>query len=96
MSNEENQHSYVDGEDVLMFMNMFKDSVVPPLTEDIMLKGTLKHQKEDSFYLFKDWILHLLDPELDVYEQWKDFFLRHGYINEKEEIIYKPQPNKDI
>ena len=82
MSNEENQHSYVDGEDVLMFMNMFKD---------IMLKGTLKHQKEDSFYLFKDWILHLLDPELDVYEQWKDFFLRHGYINEKEEIIYKPQ-----
>ena len=63
--------------------------------EEMMLEATLEHQKEDSYEDFiKYWILHLLDPELQVYKLWKDFFIRHGYINEKEEIIYKPEDEK--
>ena len=38
----------------------------------------------------------LISPKCKSSKNWKNFFLRHGYINEKEEIIYKPQPNKDI
>ena len=33
----------------------------------------------------------LISPKCKSAKQWKDFFFRHGYINEKEEIIYKPQ-----
>ena len=81
----------VDGSYILDFIKEIKNMEVPPLTEERMLERTLEHQKEESYEDFKWWILHLLDPELQVYELWKDFFLRHGYINEKEEIIYKPE-----
>ena len=85
----------LDGGDLLEFVKKMKNKIVPPLTEERMLEATLEHQKEDSYEVFiKDWILYLLDPEIPVYEQWKDFFIRHGYINEKEEIIYKPEDNK--
>ena len=85
----------LDGGDLLEFVKEMKNKIVPPLTEERMLELTLEHQKEDSYEDFiKYWILHLLNPRLEVYEQWKDFFIRHGYINEKEEIIYKPEEQK--
>lgn len=66
------------------------------LTENEMLEFTAE-EKEKSFDVFKEWILHLLNLDNvteDRYKQWKDFFIRHGYINEKEEIIYKPLEDK--
>lgn len=82
----------IDDSKVLDFLEEITNMEFPPLTEARMLEATLEHQKEDSYEVFiKDWILYLLDPEIPVYEQWKDFFIRHGYINEKEEIIYKPE-----
>ena len=90
----EEKEVIIDDSKVIDYFKIFesmKDELSAPLTEEIMLEGTLAHQKEDSYEDFiKYWILHLLDPELQVYELWKDFFIRHGYINEKEEIIYKP------
>lgn len=70
----------------------FKESK-QPLTESEMLEFTAE-EKEKSFDDFKEWILHLLNLDNvteDRYNQWKDFFIRHGYINEQEEVIYKPQ-----
>ena len=44
------------------------------------------HSLEDC----KEWIKWSLDPKANDYKQWKDFLIKHGYINEKEEVIYKP------
>ena len=91
----EEKEVIIDDSKVLNFLEEITRIKYPPLTEERMLEATLEHQKEDSYEDFiKDWILYLLDPEIPVYEQWKDFFIRHGYINEKEEIIYKPEEQK--
>ena len=94
----EEKEVIIDDSKVIDYFKIFesmKDELSAPLTEEIMLEATLEHQKEDSYEDFiKYWILHLLDPELQVYKLWKDFFIRHGYINEKEEIIYKPEEQK--
>ena len=93
----EEKEVIIDDSKVIDYFKIFesmKDELSAPLTEERMLEGTLEHQKEDSYEVFKDWILHLLNPRLRFYELWKDFFIRHGYINEKEEIIYKPEDEK--
>ena len=81
---------YLDGPEIVDLIEEIENIELPPLTDEYMLEVTLEHQKEDSYEFFKDWILHLLNPRLQVYELWKDFFIRHGYINEQEEVIYKP------
>ena len=91
----EEDNFLIDDSIPLEFIEEIENMKLPPLTDEYMLEATLEHQKEDSYEDFiKDWILYLLDPEIPVYEQWKDFFIRHDYINEKEEIIYKPEEQK--
>ena len=90
----EEDNYLIDDSIPLEFIERLENMELPPLTDEYMLEGTLEHQKEDSIEDFKDWILHLLNPRLQVYKLWKDFFIRHGYINEKEEIIYKPEEQK--
>lgn len=90
----EEENFLIDDSIPLDFIERIENKKLRPLTEERMLEATLEHQKEDSYEVFKDWILHLLNPRLRFYELWKDFFIRHGYINEKEEIIYKPEDEK--
>ena len=91
----EEENFLIDDSIDLEFIEEIENMELPPLTDEYMLEVTLEHQKEDSYDDFiKYFILHLLNPRLRFYEQWKDFFIRHGYINEKEEIIYKPEDNK--
>ena len=88
----EEENFLIDDSIPLDFIERIENKKLRPLTEERMLEATLEHQKEDSYEDFvKYFILHLLNPRLRFYEQWKDFFIRHGYINEKEEIIYKPE-----
>ena len=88
----EEENFLIDDSIPLDFIERIENKKLRPLTEERMLEATLEHQKEDSYDDFiKYFILHLLNPRLRFYEQWKDFFIRHGYINEKEEIIYKPE-----
>ena len=87
----EEENYLIDDSKPLEFIERIENKKPRPLTEERMMEVTLEHQKEDSYEDFvKYFILHLLNPRLQVYELWKDFFIRHGYINEKEEIIYKP------
>ena len=91
----EEENFLIDDSIDLEFIERIENKKLRPLTEERMLEATLEHQKEDSYDDFiKYFILFLLNPRLQVYKLWKDFFIRHGYINEKEEIIYKPEDNK--
>ncbi len=81
---------YVDGEDITLDIkeieeeeNFFKTE------EDYLYFLFLKEEYYPSLEEFKEWIRWSLNPQLDNYKEWKDLLIKHGYINEKEEIIYK-------
>ena len=38
----------------------------------------------------------LISPKCKSAKKWKDFFIKYDYINEKEEIIYKPLEETNI
>ena len=47
-----------------------------------------KYLKNDISNIFYRMINPNITPEA---EKWKDLLIKYGYINEKEEIIYKPE-----
>ena len=71
------------------FMNNMIYSQEPP-NEEQMEKALLYHKENCSLRDIKIWVFDCISLYGDWGAKWKDFFLRHGIINEKEEVIYKP------
>ena len=68
----------------------------PPLTEERMLhifKYIKKNFPNQMFDFFSDFIRpSFYAPNFRQQAKlWKNFLIQHGYINEKEEIIYKSE-----
>lgn len=91
MNKKNNIKDYLDGEDILTYTKDIEAYSSSFLTEDGLLEYLKEKQEYHSLEDFKEWIKWSLDPKANDYKQWKDFLIRHGYINEKEEIIYKPE-----
>ena len=86
---------YLDGEDnILDLQKLLAEDF--SFTEENLLDFISIHEKYFSLTDFKEWIKWSLDipedekDENNEWKIWKDFLIRHGYINEKEEVIYKP------
>ena len=59
--------------------------------EEQMERALLYYKNNRSLKQIHIWVFDCISYYGELGVKWKDFFLRHGMINEKEEFIYKPE-----
>lgn len=79
----------INDKDNAEFFNKLVYSHIP--TEEQMERALLYHKNNRSLKQIHIWVFDCISYWGELGAKWKDFFLRHGIINEKEEVIYKPQ-----
>ena len=74
-SNDDNSSIFDDEENILFIVDYLKNN-----------------KTKDEFIAFiKDAINPQLSRDSRDFENWKKFLIKNKYINDKEEIIYKPE-----
>ena len=89
---------HLDGEDNILDLQKSLSEDFS-LTEENLLDFISRKEKYFSLIDFRKWLrwsLDIQDDDNKDYKKWKNFLIQHGYINEKEEIIYKPLEETNI